>query len=53
MISIKDNPKKLSGLWCGKRKRPNAFIMLNGVGHLRVAFLFNVLKIQHYERLQY
>lgn len=53
MLSIKDNPKKFSGLWCGQRKRPNAFIMFNSIGHLRAAFLFNILKIKHYERLQH
>ena len=53
MISIKDNPKKFSGLWCGQRKRPSAFIIFNCVGHLRAAFLFNLLKITPYEQLQY
>lgn len=41
--------KKSSDLWCGKRKRPSAFIMFNGVGHLTVTFLFNSLNIKHYE----
>ena len=53
MNQIKDNPKKFSGLWCGQRKRPSAFIILNCVGHLRAAFLFNLLKITPYEQLQY
>lgn len=52
MNQIKDNPKKFSGLWCGQRKRPNAFTC-NSIGHLRAAFLFNLLKITPYEQLQY
>ena len=50
MTSTKDNPKKFSDLWCGQRKRPSAFIIFNCVGHLRVALLFNLLKIKDYER---
>lgn len=50
MNQIKDNPKKFSGLWCGQRKRPSAFIIFNCVGHLRAAFLFNLLKIKDYEK---
>lgn len=49
MHSVKENPKKYSGLWCGKWKRPSAFIMFNCVGHLKAAFLFNILKIKHYD----
>ena len=49
MNQIKDNPKKFSGLWCGQRKRPNAFTC-NSIGHLRAAFLFNLLKIKDYEK---
>lgn len=51
MYSIKDNPKKFSGLRCGQRKRPSAFIIFNCVGHLRAASLFYILKIKDYERL--
>ena len=50
MISIKDNPKKFSGLWCGQRKRPSASNIFKCVGHLRAAFLFNLLKIKDYEK---
>ena len=49
MNSIKDNPKKFSGLWRGKRKRPNAFTIFNCVGRLTAAFLFNILKIKDYD----
>lgn len=37
MNQRKDNPKKFNGLWCGQRKRPNAFTG-NSIGHLRAVF---------------
>ncbi len=49
MNSIKLNSKVFSGLWCGQRKRPSVF-MFENAGHLRVAFLFNLLNFKHYER---
>lgn len=52
MNSIKENPKKFCGLWCGQRKRPSVF-MFENAGHLRAAFLFNFLNFKHYEQLQY
>lgn len=48
MNQTKDNLKKFSGLRCGQRKRPSAFTC-NSIGHLRAAFIFNLLKITRYE----
>lgn len=51
MNQIKQFPKRYLRPMVRSAETPRRLLTLNSVGHLRVAFLFNFLKIKSYEQI--